>query len=104
MRKYLMTTRESLSQFCRLLKPMIIHCLSVWLVIFFIVCSFSLYAQTQAITGRVIDEKSQPLAGVSVTIKETNAGTSTDVNGNFTIMLTEGRIWNFLISVRYHKR
>ena len=95
MRKHLMTTRERLSLFRRFAKPMVTHCLSVWLVTFFIVYCSSLYAQSQTVTGRVIDEKSQPLAGVSVTVKETNAGTSTDVNGNFTIHANRGQNLEF---------
>ena len=36
-----------------------------------------------AITGKVTDEKGQPLVGVSILIKGTNNGTVTDVDGNF---------------------
>jgi len=39
--------------------------------------------QAVDITGKVIDEKEQPLIGVSVTVKGTTKGTITDVNGNF---------------------
>ncbi|UEG51912.1 SusC/RagA family TonB-linked outer membrane protein [Mucilaginibacter daejeonensis] len=35
------------------------------------------------ITGKVVDEKDQPLVGVSVTVKGTSKGTITDVNGGF---------------------
>lgn len=95
MRKHLMAEWASLSLSRRLARPMIIHWSSVWLVIFFIVCCSSLHAQSQTITGRVVDEKSQPLAGASVTVKETNAGTSTDANGNFTIHANKGQNLEF---------
>ncbi len=36
-----------------------------------------------AITGKVVDEKGEPLIGVSIKIKGTSQGISTDVNGNF---------------------
>jgi hypothetical protein len=45
--------------------------------------SFS-YSQ-QKISGKVNDENSAPLAGVTVAIKGSSTGTSTDENGNFTI-------------------
>ena len=37
------------------------------------------------ITGKVTDAKRAPLPGVSVKVKGTNAGTTTDANGNFSI-------------------
>jgi TonB-linked SusC/RagA family outer membrane protein len=42
-------------------------------------------AQSRTITGKVTDEKGIPIANASVIIKETQRGTSTDVNGNFSI-------------------
>ena len=43
------------------------------------------------VTGKVTDKKGEPLPGVSVKIKGTNTGTSTDVNGAFRIALPTGR-------------
>ncbi len=37
------------------------------------------------VTGQVIDDRGLPLAGVSVMVKGTTTGTTTDANGNFTI-------------------
>ncbi|WP_207535216.1 SusC/RagA family TonB-linked outer membrane protein [Desertivirga arenae] len=42
------------------------------------------------VTGTVKDDKGQPLPGVSVKIKGTTTGTSTDVNGTFRINLPTG--------------
>jgi len=42
-------------------------------------------AQSKTITGKVIDEDGNPLQGVSVTLKGTKTGTSTDANGNYSI-------------------
>lgn len=42
-----------------------------------------------AITGKVVDAKGQPLIGVSVRVKGTSTGTSTDINGNFNINTPE---------------
>lgn len=50
----------------------------------FVLISSSIYAQT--ITGRVIAKQDgQPMTGVSVSIKGTNSGTTTDVKGVFSI-------------------
>jgi iron complex outermembrane receptor protein len=47
--------------------------------------SFMAFAQTGGITGKVVDEKNQPLPGSSVSIDGTTIGASADVNGSYTI-------------------
>ncbi|RKS43352.1 iron complex outermembrane receptor protein [Gillisia mitskevichiae] len=47
-------------------------------------------AQTQEITGTVVDDQEQPLGGVSVAIEGTNKGTITDFDGKFNIDATMG--------------
>lgn len=47
--------------------------------------SFSTQAQQQKITGTITNESAAPLAGVSVVVKGTSTGTSTDSNGVFTL-------------------
>ena len=42
-------------------------------------------AQTQTITGTVLDENSEPLGGVTVAVKDTNKGTSTDFDGKYSL-------------------
>ena len=44
-------------------------------------------AQNRVVGGKVTDENGVPVVNASVIIKETKRGTSTDVNGNFSIML-----------------
>lgn len=55
------------------------------LTILLVYCAISLpsIAQTGIITGKVTGEKGESLPGVSVQIKNTNKGTSTDADGNF---------------------
>ncbi|MDR0558710.1 MAG: TonB-dependent receptor [Prevotellaceae bacterium] len=50
-------------------------------------CSLSLFAQGK-ITGKVSDHSGKAVAGVSVVIKGTNVGMSTDVNGDYAINST----------------
>lgn len=42
------------------------------------------------VTGRVLDEKGQPLPGVTVVIKGTSTGTTTNVEGVYTLNIPEG--------------
>ena len=42
-------------------------------------------------------ENTVPLAGVTVTVKETKQSTVTDSSGNFTIAASPGKHFNFLI-------
>ncbi|MFD2162292.1 SusC/RagA family TonB-linked outer membrane protein [Paradesertivirga mongoliensis] len=53
-------------------------------------CMFSVQAQTKSITGKVTDVANEPLIGVSVTIKGTSQGTTTDEVGSFTINVPSG--------------
>ncbi|AEV99011.1 SusC/RagA family TonB-linked outer membrane protein [Niastella koreensis] len=45
----------------------------------------------QDIKGQVTDDKGNPLPGVSIVVKGTGTGTNTDMNGNFTIAVPEGK-------------
>ncbi len=55
----------------------------------------SVFAQTKQLKGIVKDETGEPLVGVSVGIKNTSIGTQTNVDGNFTLNVTEGAILTF---------
>ncbi|GHB64528.1 SusC/RagA family TonB-linked outer membrane protein [Persicitalea jodogahamensis] len=50
---------------------------------------FEAHAQTQ-IQGKVIDDQSSPLPGVSVLVKGTNTGTTTDASGNYELTVPAG--------------
>ena len=45
----------------------------------------SVQPQTKSITGKVIDSKGLPLPGVSIVIKGTTTGVTTDFDGNYTM-------------------
>ncbi|MDR0231783.1 MAG: TonB-dependent receptor [Dysgonamonadaceae bacterium] len=54
--------------------------------------SLSVFAQnTQTVRGTVVDDKSEPLIGVSVVLRNTTNGTTTDFDGNFTLTVPAGR-------------
>ncbi len=48
------------------------------------------FAQNISVKGRVTDEKGEPVAGASVSVKNGKDGTSTDAAGHFTISVAKG--------------
>ena len=51
--------------------------------------SWDIYAQDFAVTGVVSDVKGELLSGVSVVIKGTSKGTTTDVNGKYFLSVND---------------
>ena len=51
--------------------------------------SLMIFAQDRTINGRVTDARSLPVAGVNIMVTQTNKGTTTDVDGKFTIVAPE---------------
>ncbi|MCJ7447246.1 MAG: von Willebrand factor type A domain-containing protein [Bacteroidales bacterium] len=47
------------------------------------------FAESRTITGRVLDDQGQPIAGVNVMVKGTIKGTLTDINGFYKIMVEQ---------------
>jgi|694.fasta_scaffold02539_9 TonB-linked SusC/RagA family outer membrane protein len=52
-------------------------------------------AQTDAIRGKVLDDKSEPLVGATIRVKGTSKGAVTDMNGNFKINVESGTTLTF---------
>lgn len=48
-------------------------------------CSIQVHAQTKTVTGTVLDSLQQPLAGVTIKVKDGPQSAVTDMDGNFTI-------------------
>jgi len=69
------------------------HILKKSLILTILLCfSFTiLKAQNRQITGKVIDEKEQPVIGAAIQVKGTNIGTITDVEGNYQLLVPEGK-------------
>jgi TonB-linked SusC/RagA family outer membrane protein len=55
------------------------------LLILFFLASTSVFAQKITITGTVSDEKGIPLTGTTVQVKGTSTGTTTDINGKYSV-------------------
>ena len=57
-----------------------------------------LQAQTSRLSGRVVNEKNEPLTGVSILVPE-GTGTRTDVDGNYSLLLSSGK--KYLLSFSF---
>ncbi|MDR1517575.1 MAG: TonB-dependent receptor [Dysgonamonadaceae bacterium] len=67
------------------------------------VCLFSLgmgiaTAQTARVSGTVVDEENEPVAGASVLVKGTSLGSVTDIDGYFTILNVPGTAKTVVVS------
>ncbi len=58
-------------------------------------------AQSREVKGKVLDENGQGLPGAGITIQGTKSGTVSDVDGNFTLQLPEGRTTLLVQSIGY---
>lgn len=65
-----------------------VHKTNVFILIFLCLTSM-VFAQQKQVAGIVVDEKGMPIPGVSVLVKGTQKGTSTDGDGKFTIPITD---------------
>lgn len=55
-----------------------------------LLCGLSLFAQDRTISGKVLADDGSALPGVSVTVRGTTRGATTDGDGNYKISVPEG--------------
>ncbi|MCD7937077.1 MAG: TonB-dependent receptor [Tannerellaceae bacterium] len=59
------------------------------LSVLLLIVTLTVHAQTQrTITGQVSDDQGEPLIGVTVTVPDQSVGTITDIDGNYSILLS----------------
>jgi TonB-linked SusC/RagA family outer membrane protein len=63
-----------------------------YLMMLFLFVVGSVWAQTEVITGTVVDESGIPLPGANVLIQGTSTGTLTDFDGNFSLEAARGDV------------
>ncbi len=62
------------------------------ITVIFFVCSLSFVrAQSARLSGRVLNEKNEPVSGASVKVVSTAEGTTTDIEGRYTLTLMPGK-------------
>lgn len=55
-----------------------------------LLCTFWLMAQTQTISGKIVDQNGEAIPGVTVLEKGTSNGVLTDLEGNYTLSVSDG--------------
>ncbi|WP_315820147.1 carboxypeptidase-like regulatory domain-containing protein [Paraflavitalea speifideaquila] len=65
-----------------------------FLLVAFIFAAFVSFAQTGKITGKVLNSKNEPLQGVSIKVTGAPGGTTSDVEGRFTLSLSTDKNMN----------
>lgn len=76
-----------------------IFCYATLPLIFLI--SGSTFAQERTITGKVLNEAGEPFPGVNVIVKNTTTGTSTDIDGRFSLKVPAGASTLVISSIGY---
>ncbi|MBT8318797.1 MAG: TonB-dependent receptor, partial [Gramella sp.] len=64
--------------------------LTLFFIVFFTSTLFVLNAQENLVTGKVIDNNGVPMIGVTILVKDTNTGTTTNFDGEYSINAAEG--------------
>lgn len=59
------------------------------LLLLFAVCSLTVYGQNVEVRGTILDDKNETLPGVSVSVKGTTKGTISDIDGNYSIAVSQ---------------
>ncbi len=68
------------------------------LIIACLLTAFCTNAQSGKLAGKILNDKNEPLAGVTVKITGSEGGTTTDVEGRFTLTLTVGKKYELTFS------
>src|SRR5690606_15843359 len=58
----------------------------------------------QTVSGRVVDENSNPMPGVNVIVKGSAVGTSTDIEGRFTLTVADANVVLIFSSIGYQSQ
>ena len=61
----------------------------------FVILSF---AQTEKLSGKILNKKNEPVVGATIQIEGSSTGTSSDVDGNFSLTLSVGKKYILVIS------
>lgn len=56
---------------------------------------FEAYGQSRVLTGRVVDATGEPIPGVNILDKQVNTGTNTDLDGRYSISVTNSSVLVF---------
>lgn len=66
-----------------------------YLILLMFLCGASLFIEAQVVKGVIMDDSSQPLPGVSIVVKGISTGTTSDIDGNYSIKASNGDVLVF---------
>lgn len=73
---------------------------SLFFIVAFLFSASAIYAQNVQVNGKVTNPEGQPIVGASVAVSGTSTGTTTNNNGDFSIMTSKGSVL-IISSVNY---
>jgi hypothetical protein len=56
------------------------------------------FTQTVKLNGKILNKKNEPVVGATIQIEGSNTGTSSDVDGNFSVSLSVGKKYSLVVS------
>ena len=56
------------------------------------------FTQTVRLNGKILNKKNEPVVGATIQIEGSNTGTSSDVDGNFSLSLSVGKKYSLVVS------
>ena len=63
------------------------------------------FTQTVKLNGKILNKRNEPVVGATIQIEGSNTGTSSDVDGNFSLSLSVGKKYSLIVSsVNYESK
>jgi TonB-linked SusC/RagA family outer membrane protein len=75
--------KKSQSKQCRRVSIATLLSKQMIIIVFLSAIPCMVFSQTKNITGKIVDEKSEPIIGATIKVKGTSMGTISDIDGNF---------------------
>lgn len=66
-----------------------------------VLVSFPMWAASRELRGSITDEAGEPLIGVSVMLEKSKTGCMTDIDGNFSLQVPDGKCSLKIVYVGY---
>lgn len=69
-----------------------------FLIILFTFCFYAAFSQDSKISGKIVDEKNNPVVGATIKLIELNKNTISDIDGRFTLFVPKGKKYQIEIA------
>lgn len=68
------------------------------MIIFFTFCFYTTFSQDSKISGKIVDEKNNPVTGATIKLIELNKNTISDIDGRFSLFVSKGKKYQIKVS------